>query len=349
MPTIPYSATSFPKHMGSRLQPGPKAVAVGWPEIVRHAITVGRAGWGDVFKHGAYSVNEMWYRQFLVAANLMEASSGALMRPPAYDDLDPSEKGAVSYFLGLTMAKLFNEQLFRVRWLQHLDKYKALVPKLWKGRSRPDLVGADSSQNWVAVEAKGRTNRADKNLLPNAKKQLQNLKMVAGESPSLRVASALHFDNGFAEVLLADPYEINPDAVDLRIAPDQFIRDYYAGIIDLVHYLPSQEVQIDGTTYLVAHLPDGAAEVAVGLDVRVLRLLDQDIGGREFIGQLIAVLPHTGNPMDLDHEGPHFDWSRDEPDEPDTTTSRGLDGVVVRVGPSWSADRMCLAPQERRQ
>ena len=80
MPTIPYSTDCFKAYLGPSVCTGSHFLVTSWPEIVRSAVTVGRAGWKDVFQHGRYSIAECWYRQLICQAYLKEDSSGALMR-----------------------------------------------------------------------------------------------------------------------------------------------------------------------------------------------------------------------------------------------------------------------------
>jgi hypothetical protein len=74
-----------------------------------------------------------------------------------YDGLDPSEKSAVSYFVGLTVAKLLAHRLLDVPWLMHLDVYRRDLQPVLHGGGKPDLVGQNGAGQWVAIESKGRT------------------------------------------------------------------------------------------------------------------------------------------------------------------------------------------------
>ena len=73
---------------------------VTWEEIFLCAITVGRAGWRDVFHFGPDSILEMVYRYTIVLANFRE-SRALLHASSAFHTLDPSEKGAVSFLVPL--------------------------------------------------------------------------------------------------------------------------------------------------------------------------------------------------------------------------------------------------------
>jgi hypothetical protein len=65
---------------------------------------------------------ELCWRVALTITNIEEsASTHRWIRTSAYDRLDPSEKSAVSYLLGMAQAKITCEMLLGVPHLVHLD------------------------------------------------------------------------------------------------------------------------------------------------------------------------------------------------------------------------------------
>jgi hypothetical protein len=115
-----------------------------WIDLLWAAITVGRREWHHVVMHGIYSRYEIAYRACLLFANLTEAPGDHITRSNAYNALDPSEKGAVSYFFGLTLAKLFSDHVLNAPWMMHLAVYlNQLQPIIFNSTRRPDLVGQD--------------------------------------------------------------------------------------------------------------------------------------------------------------------------------------------------------------
>src|SRR5689334_2089708 len=107
---------------------GRSAWDLSWPKLVWAAITVGRGSLAHVVQHGQFSMFEIVYRSAILYANLLERPDGYFGRSQAYDGLDPSEKGAISYFLGLTLTKAFAEQMLRIPWLMHVDVYRPRIP-----------------------------------------------------------------------------------------------------------------------------------------------------------------------------------------------------------------------------
>lgn len=118
MPEILLDPRGFPAQAGLGIYPLQNLTCT-WPQLVWSAITVGRGNLRDVFQHRFFSFLEVIYRSTMLYANLREDNNGIVSRSPAYEGLDPSEKGAVSYFIGLTAAKLCASKLFRISWLMH--------------------------------------------------------------------------------------------------------------------------------------------------------------------------------------------------------------------------------------
>ena len=119
-------------------------------------LTVGRPNTAYVFTHGDASYHEALFRLSLVRMALeQEPSSGSLLRTTAFRSLDPTEKGAVSYFLGLAICKLFASTLLHTEWLLHIDVFRDQLDVTLLGRSRPDLVGQGDNDAWHAFECKG--------------------------------------------------------------------------------------------------------------------------------------------------------------------------------------------------
>jgi hypothetical protein len=76
-----------------------------------------------------------------------------LRRTSTVKTLDPTEKGAVSYFIGMTFCKVFATRLLNTPWLLHLDVFRPQLNPVLTARSRPDLVGLEQGKTkWHAFE-----------------------------------------------------------------------------------------------------------------------------------------------------------------------------------------------------
>jgi hypothetical protein len=256
----------------------------------------------------------------MIYANLCETSSNTLTRSSAYDGLDPSEKSAISYFMGMTLAKLFADKLLDVPWLMHLDVYRAeLQPTAIRGRSRPDLVGQNSTGEWIAIESKGRTNEYDRIALERAKGQVENLSGIQGVAPALRVAMLAYFDDGILECAIDDPDKKKTKAreeVDLPLTKERLLEGYYRPFREWLREAPNTRTEEIGTRqYIVGYMPE--VDISVGISDDLL-LENVEAQAR----------PRERSSTDRQYEGP--------------------DGVLVRVGELWSEPNMRRQPQERR-
>jgi hypothetical protein len=176
-----------------------------WDELLWAAITIGRPSTYHVFRHGQASFHEAIFRLALVRMAIEQTWTGHLQRTKAFAALDPTEKGMVSYFLGMALCKLFASQFLGTPWLLHLDVFRQSLNPFVLGRSRPDLVGQDVSGNWHAFESKGRASVPTSSDKAKAKIQAQRLVSINNRDCSLQVASFAFFRAEVLEYYWRDP------------------------------------------------------------------------------------------------------------------------------------------------
>jgi hypothetical protein len=203
MPKIAYTATGFPAPLDT--VNGVSDLELSWSFLLRSAISVGRAELLHIFRYGQFSLFEIAYRAAMVFANLCDNGAGRIRRSEAYDGLDPSEKSAISYFFGLTMAKAFSERLLGAPWLMHLDVYREQLKPALAGKSRPDLVGQTAAGDWIGIESKGRTHGFDSNALDRVKAQAGMLESVDEQTPLALMGMVTHFGDNELQVVARDP------------------------------------------------------------------------------------------------------------------------------------------------
>jgi hypothetical protein len=291
-----------------------------WAELTRSAVSVGKLK-RDLRRYGIYSKYEAVYRAHIIRANLQRISSGDLIQSDAFKALDPSEKGAISYFLGISIAKLFAERLLDVPWLMHLDVYKKLLrPTLTKGRAKPDLVGENSAGEWIVIEAKGRTHGIEKGLMTKAKKQAKKLRKVKSTSVSLKVALAAHFEAGSLSVDWRDPEETDEEPHDLGLSHDVFIRDYYEPFLSILASGEPSRRETEQDKFRAVSLFDG--DITIGLSEQVINYLESQ--------QYRQIFEYS-----LQHEPRTIE-----------NISTGRDGVFVELAESWTTDDEANKTQE---
>lgn len=328
MVQINYDAENFGAHWGVELS-GSHQLTCTWQEIVWSAITVGKRHWGDVWKSGKYSQLEAIFRATMVYAYLMENnSSQRLVQSDAFKRLDPSEKGAISYFYGLMSSKLLAEKLLNVPWLMHLDVYKDQLAISSSGNSKPDLVGLNNNGEWVVVEAKGRSNSFDRKALDKAKTQTGFIKQISGKTPILFAAVQSYFSNGNFRTRIADPDDVNENAVDLKLTLQDYIKSYYKLLFDLIENEKSQIVELYQNKYIIVDIEQ--ADLKVGINKDLYTFLNK----KEFgFDSLLGIFLMTEIKGFTDNENYAY---------------LGKDGIVVVCGNSWSIENMQKNPGDRK-
>jgi len=190
---LPYLSEDFPPGTIPNVS---GQLKVTWDEILWAALTIGRPPTHYVFQHGTSSVYEAIFRVSLIRMALEQHGPKAirLRRTSAFKNLDPTEKGAVSYFLGMVFCKVFASRLLMTPWLLHLDIYKSVFSVSTLGRSRPDLFGQmTGSTAWHAFETKGRATKPSTPELTKAKRQASRLLSIGGTPCSLHVGAFTYF------------------------------------------------------------------------------------------------------------------------------------------------------------
>jgi hypothetical protein len=206
--------------------PGWGYLGASWDDVLWAALTIGRPSTYHVLQHGQASLHEAMFRLSLVRMALSEDGCGNFAKTSAFAALDPTEKGMVSYFLGMTFTKLFASRYLHTPWLLHLDVFKDTLNPSVLGRSRPDLVGQSAAGEWFAFESKGRSAQPSATDRANAKAQAQRLVAIGGVATTLHVGSFAYFRHNTLEYYWRDPM---PDSEDpLRLpAPGRRWRHYY--------------------------------------------------------------------------------------------------------------------------
>ncbi len=188
---------------------------------------------------------EIEWRILMVASNLTTSVDRhgvqVWRKSDAFEQLDPSEKGAVSYFLGMTQAQVTCRRRLRIPLLAHLDTLLKLLGTALAGK-RPDFVGVDFSGAIlpVVVESKGRTGPAGPKVLADAKAQALAFPHVAGSSAPAVVVSGSGFRaSGRWTARLHDPP--NDRASDLVVSRNAVIASHYLPLVEAVREAPSKE------------------------------------------------------------------------------------------------------------
>lgn len=303
---IPYETESFPP--GS-VRSGSANLSATWDDLLWAAVTVGRPNTLYVFRHGDASRFEALFRWSILrmAVEQRRLAGRRLFRTEAAQSLDPTEKGAVNYFLGMTVCKLFAAKLLSTPWLLHLDVFGRGVRAVLRGRSRPDLIGQEQGTGrWHAFECKGRLSYPSATSKANAKRQAQRLVSVAGAPCSLHIGAITHFKRDVLSFYWRDPHPDSSDAIDIRLAPPWHY--YYAPIAAVLAEYTTERDESERSP-LTASVTNLDLEVSVHDSIRKPFLAGQWPAVREIAGRLHSVFEREGY-------------------QPD--------GLRVKAGPTWS-------------
>lgn len=265
---VPYESASFPP---GTVGNGSGELTVSWDDVLWAAVTVGRPNFCYVFRHANASQYEARFRWSLVRMALEQSGPRALRfrRTRAAASLDPTEKGAVNYFLGMTFCKLFSARLLGVPWLLHVDSFRPTLNLVLSGGSRPDLVGEELGINrWHSFESKGRGTPPDDTTKKKAKRQATRLISVNGTPCSLHVGAITYFKKDVLHFHWRDPSPGDGKPIVVSVRSADWMH-YYGPVVDLI-----RELQV--------------ADHAEGQDVLVdLHDLDMRIGMHHLVSRYL--------------------------------------------------------------
>ncbi len=276
MLTIDYESEGFP--LGAPVTNGRSSLNTDWDELLRAALTVGRPSRHHVFQHGLASTYEALFRLSLVRMAVEQSGPTArrLRRTAAARSLDPSEKGAVNYFLGMAMCKLFSSSLLDAPWMLHLDVFRPLLNPVLNGRSRPDLIGQTRSGDWLAFESKGRVSPPGADAKTKAKAQSQRCVSVNGVPVTFQIGGIMYFRKDVLQFFWRDPPPNEPEnAIPITVQNDTW-RHYYGATFEIIRGDADGFAQMLQQPFL---LPIAAADVQIGIYPDVLQLLAKELWG----------------------------------------------------------------------
>lgn len=306
---IDYESEGFPS--GGSVSNGIGILDTSWGELLWAALTVGRPNRMYVFRYGAASMYEALFRLSLVRMALEQSGPRAfrLRRTEAVKTLDPSEKGAVNYFLGMTLCKLFSARLLDAPWVMHLDVFRPLINTNLSGRSRPDLVGQTQTSDWVVLESKGRISPPSADAKNKAKQQARRITSIDGAAPRYCIGGITYFRNDVLQFFWRDPYPYpGQERQTIKLITKESMWGYY--------YLPVTDIIRSKPQFLSKMLKEQVLMPVEGIDIEMgiyPPILEHLLGG------------HLGKARQL-----CFEMAREIKE-----AGYRADGIKVVTGESW--------------
>jgi hypothetical protein len=284
---------------------------------------MGKPGAAYLLAHGWHSVSDWVVRSHTVYANLRETTHH-IRKSDLYESLDPTEKGGVSYFIGMMAAKIVGTRLLDTPWLFHLSMLDSLGGEATLvDKSQPDLIGLNRRRDWLVVEAKGRTHGYSGGAMVAAKLQTGKLRQINGANPAARIAVQAFFAPRLS-LAIEDPDDPTEDAIDVKFDVRTPVNRYYE-LARAATRDTGDIRKIRGREFLFRYVED--VGVSVGLERQTAESLDS--------ADSLQDAPQT-----VDDLQP----GRDE----EQSVSVFADGIAISLDPRWSSDRMRRNPRARR-
>ncbi len=302
MPRIPLKTEDFASAQPDHLD-------ASWEDLLWSALTVGRPNLYHVFRHGDSSVYEAIFRcSLLKMALVAPTNADNFIQSRAFAALDPSEKGGVDYFLGMTLCHFFAARQLDTPFILHLDAYRNVLKPGFrsKERSRPDFVGLSDFGEWIAFESKGRIGYPGSGTRRKAKDQSRRIRTVNGRLVTQCYATISHFSSQVLSLYVRDPEPVpkgDPAAIELEGDPEAIFRLHYS----LVMALASREQASRGAS---GEFHSELVDATLDIHPRI-----KDLILRERWDEIARLVRHLGR----------------------ETGAEGYraDGIKITCGPSW--------------
>lgn len=305
---------SFPVHISDFPSGSPWAHLNGsrpqtftWSAILRAAMV---AGYPELT-----SLPSLQFVRWRTAALRMALrhSGGILIQPPEWDQLDPSEKGAVSSILGVVMTKLLVERLLDAPLFLFLDVHFSLTFPQGLEKIRPDFAAMTTAGQWFGAEAKGQQ-RFRRATLEKGKRQAKALGRVNGQPVRTGVVCVTSFCGGQMVARFADPSPKPGEFVQAHIKPMEAVRGYYNQLDRFREFSePMGESAIPNENLSLKLWQSPELDVKFGVIAEMEKALEE-----RSTDQALSILKGLAEPrVAVNHP------------------SLGADGIVVIPGPSW--------------
>jgi hypothetical protein len=225
MASIPTQTKSFPTGNCWNISNGTTDVDLSPNRLFHAAVTAGHGrGWRQSIASDAAAQAELRWKASALQATVCERNtpSGFWRNPlvrlfptERLAKMDQSERRALSYHLGITLAVAWARKSLGIPWLLHLDVYQdEFNINLQSGDSRPDLVGRDSNGAWAVFEAKGRSRAPDPDAETKAKQQSKRVVDIGGVAPSNCFAFFSYFSTDKSAVGRRKPKVVHLRVID---------------------------------------------------------------------------------------------------------------------------------------
>lgn len=166
----------------------------------------------------------------------LTASDGYLIKSPATEFLDASEKSVNAYYLGLIFAKLFSMKEFDTDYFLHSSLFEQVYGAdafSCNGRKKPSFIGYNkNSDEWSIWESTGKRDHAPK-ALDDAYNQVLAIRSINEQSPKYAIACMTYFDTKHGELQGILRNASTGKKANIDFNKEQFFNLYYRHICEI--------------------------------------------------------------------------------------------------------------------
>ena len=216
-----------------------------------------------------------------VAERDLKDSSAASLSPDW--QLAIAYNAALSYHIGMGLAKACAEILLKIPWLQHISKNPNVIisynnlnlpPKINlyntnKNPKAPDLLGFDVTQQPHVFEAKGYSSGMNFSALQHAINQVSQVIAIGQRSPHTRVACFYDMSGIPIHGRIIDPNAEDSDnsGITIKIDSLKFIFEYYSQFIIDQSWMDARTIEIFDRVFRIRAL--GVPDIYFGIDTKI--------------------------------------------------------------------------------
>ena len=250
-------------------------------ELARCVMMVGQSGYSQVFNQGFWRLCSL----FALTYSNVDTIRGNLILSSTFQRLQQSEKVAVSYHLGMGLAKACSEKLLNIPWLLHLDSIPNVVigsqnrpvPTKFqlhatrKIAREPDLIGYDTQGNSHVFEAKGYSSGINTSELQHAIDQVSQVVTINGVGPATRTVSFSDLSASPFLITIIDPDNDESFGYQIKINFNSYLRTHYSVFAETEIWRNAPQFQVGDNRFIA--FPIGKPEYYFGIEYKMLEQL----------------------------------------------------------------------------
>ncbi|GHU17359.1 hypothetical protein FACS1894163_08160 [Spirochaetia bacterium] len=278
MPKIYYNIKKYTGNYVEKNKTSEQELICKKSDLYRAIITVGNPclfSFKKIKENGLYRElsSSIFQKVDLVKVNIKSENNKFCLHQIFYTYVS-DQKRLVSYNLGMAMAKLYADRIFKIHNLIHVEsltKGGAITFTETDNHREPDLVGHDEDGLWHVFEAKGMSYNQLNSKVADAKEQAQKISMIHGQKPETNSVCATYF--GYKKILsrIEDP-EINGKK-EISIDIEKYYDNYYAPFTALKEDTNLKKLRINNIDFSSFDLHTEKCDLTIGLNSEIIELL----------------------------------------------------------------------------